>query len=378
MRICHIGVISFESQTTERESKAIGGIQSYILELIKYSLDRNLNIEFVGKIYNYEKHKKLIYHQIQNKLSSTNKFLIHLFFKSLFLKFRKNTIIHAHRPDHLSAFIFFKKNLSIISLHGQQAHTVNIRKGIIVRTIYRILEKYAFKRASYLIAVDNKTKEFYSSLYPMLAKKIVIIPTSVDTRVFKPMDGSQQREKLGISTNNKIILYIGRIEPPKRIKEIIEAFKIISEENKNYKLFLVGDGIQLSEMKELTNKMKMTESVLFLGVRKKRELPAIYNAANISILYSGNEGSPLSVKESLACGIPVVANDVGDISEIIKDGVNGYVVRQETTAELAKFILECINKSYYMKEACIKSITNFTSDKVNKKVIELYKEVING
>ena len=378
MHICHIGVISFGSQTTGRESKAIGGIQSYILDLIKYSLDSNLNIEFVGKIYNYEKHKKLIYHEIQDKLSSTNKFLIHLFFKSPFIKIRKDIIIHAHRPDHLGAFIFCKKNPSIISLHGQQAHTINIRKGIFVRTIYHTFEKYALKRATYLIAVDNKTKDFYSNLYPEYSKKILTIPTGVNNKLFRPFDKSQQRDKLNLSNNEKVILFVGRIEPPKRIKEIIEAFNLISVDNKNYKLLLVGDGVQLSEMKDLVHKLKLSESIFFLGVRNKNELPSIYNAADITILYSGNEGSPLSVKESLACGIPVVANDVGDISEIIKDGMNGYIFRIETPNELAKVILDCINKSSGMKEECVQSIAEFTTEKVNKRVIELYKELIDG
>lgn len=377
MRICHIGVVSFESKVNAREPKAIGGIPGYIYDLITYSLSINLAVIFVGKIYNFEKRNSFIYHQIQNQLSSTNNFLLHLFFKSIFIGLTKDTLIHAHRPDHLAAFILTKKNPSVITLHGQQARTINIRKGIIIRTIYNILEKYALKRATYLIAVDNKTKDFYSTLYPSFYKKIITIPTGVDTNLFKPLDKLLQREKLKLNSNDNIILYVGRIEPPKRIKEMIEAFEIVLKKSTNYKLILVGDGTQLNAIRDIVIKIKLSEAILFWGVRSKSELPSIYNAADITVLYSGNEGSPLSVKESLACGVPVVANDVGDISDIIIDGMNGYIVKKETPAALADCLLKCIGKSLEMKEDCINSITNFKTEKVSAKVIDLYKKALN-
>ena len=262
-------------------------------------------------------------------------------------------------------------------MHGQQARTINIRKGIIIRTIYNILEKYALKRATYLIAVDNKTKDFYSTLYPSFYKKIITIPTGVDTNLFKPLYKLLQREKLKLNSNDNIILYVGRIEPPKRIKEMIEAFEIVLKKSTNYKLILVGDGTQLNEIRDIVIKIKLSEAILFWGVRSKSELPSIYNAADITVLYSGNEGSPLSVKESLACGVPVVANDVGDISDIIIDGMNGYIVKKETPAALADCLLKCIGKSLEMKEDCINSITNFKTEKVSAKVIDLYKKALN-
>ena len=132
MKICHVGTIGFESKSNARELKAIGGISAYTFDLIEYSLNNHLEIIFVGKIYNFEQSNKIRYHQVQNKLTSTNKFLLHLFFKSLFIRLSKDIILHAHRPDHLAASFLFKNYRSILTLHGQQAHTVNIRKGKVI------------------------------------------------------------------------------------------------------------------------------------------------------------------------------------------------------------------------------------------------------
>ena len=375
MKVYQIGITSFENKESKRELKGIGGIQGYILELTNFLISKNVSIGFIGKIYNYKKNETIEYFQIQNEVTSTNKFLIKLFFKSLSIKLPKNAIIHAHRPDHLAAFSFFKNRSSVISLHGQQGKTVNDRKGKVVRTIYNSLEKYALNKAKAIIAVDDITKSYYLKMYPQYANKLVVIPTGVNTKLFKPLEKEGVRDKFQFSKSDKIIVYVGRIEPPKKIREIIEAFKILSDDDPFYKLVVVGDGVLLTEMKELSTNLKVDHKISFLGVRKRSELPELFNLANISVLYSINEGSPLSIKESLACGIPVVANCVGDVTKVIKNGYNGYLVEKESIAELASKMKIAIDNSLNLKENCINSIDPFTTDNVGKTVLDLYENI---
>lgn len=375
MKVYQIGITSFENKESKRELKGIGGIQGYILELTNFLISKNISIGFIGKIYNYKKNETIEYFQIQNEVTSTNKFLIKLFLKSLSIKLPKNAIIHAHRPDHLAAFSFFKNRSSVISLHGQQGKTVNDRKGKVVRTIYNSLEKYALNKAKAIIAVDDITKSYYLKMYPQYANKLVVIPTGVNTKLFKPLEKKGVRDKFQFSKSDKIIVYVGRIEPPKKIREIIEAFKILSDDDPSYKLVVVGDGVLLNEMKELSTNLKVDHKISFLGVRKRSELPELFNLANISVLYSINEGSPLSIKESLACGIPVVANCVGDVTKVIKNGYNGYLVEKESIAELASKMKIAIDNSLNLKENCINSIAPFTTDNVGKTVLDLYENI---
>lgn len=377
MNIFHIGTIALETEKTDRELKAIGGISGYILELINYTKSKNNNIGFIGKVYNYEESSSIKYFQVQEKLSSTNKFLIKLFLKSARIKLPKNSIIHAHRPDHLAAFLFLNRKPSIVTLHGQQALTVNIRKGYWVRKIYNTLEKFALKRVKKIIAVDSVTKKYYSELYPQHEHKICTIPTGVNTELFFPTHKSEVKKVLGFNESTKLILYVGRIEPPKKIDVIIKAFSKIVTKDKVYKLVLVGDGISRHEMEELSQKLEISEYVKFLGIRKRSELPILFNAADVSVLISGNEGSPLSVKESLACGIPVVANNVGDIASIVKDDYNGYIVSSDNIEEIADKLMSAAAKKVEFQMNCISSIQPYTIPSVSEKVLNLYKEIAN-
>lgn len=375
MNVFHIGTIAFETSETKREIKSIGGISGYIIELINYSLSKGVGIGFVGKIYNYSQDRGISYIQVQNDVTTTNSFLIHLFLKSLIVRIPKGAIIHAHRPDHLATFIFLKNRPSVLTLHGQQAHTVNIRKGKCVRSIYHILEKYAFKRASALIAVDLITKDFYSKLYPQYEQKIRVIPTGVNTDMFYPIAKDLARRELGFNLTDKIIIYVGRVEPPKRLDIIIRAFHAVLQQEQNYRLVIVGDGVLMDDIKALSVQLSIDEHVSFLGVRKRAELPLLYNSADVSILISGNEGSPLSVKESLACGIPVVANMVGDIGQLIHDSFNGYIIDEEDIVGIAERLIAAVNHSDSIKQNCIDTIQFFTTAHVSDDVVELYKKI---
>jgi glycosyltransferase involved in cell wall biosynthesis len=375
MEVYHIGTIAFESEKSKRETKSIGGISSYIAELINYSMKTEMKIGLVGKIFNYQLNQNFTYIKVQNKITSTNIFLIKLFIKSITAKIHKKAIIHAHRPDHLSAFILLKNRKSVLSLHGQQALTVNIRKGKLIRSIYKTLERYAFRKADALIAVDSVTEEFYAALYPKHKHKLLIIPTGVDTQTFRPFEREICCNNLGFNISDKIIIYVGRIEPPKKVDTIIKAFRILVDEDITYKLVLVGDGVLMNSMKSLSSKLQLSKNIIFLGVRKRNELPQLFSSANASILISGNEGSPLSVKESLACGVPVIANNVGDISEIIKDSLNGYIVDPDNVSEIVKKIRITVNDCLKMKQACIDSIQEYKIESVYQKVLNVYKNI---
>ena len=377
MKIYQIGIISFEGQDTKRELKAVGGIQGYVVELINFLLERDVSIGFIGKIYNFHKMNKLEYYQIQNEVTSTNRYLIALFIKSFFIKLPKKSILHAHRPDHFAAFTFFKKRPSVITLHGQTARIINDRKSKLIRIIYNFLEKFALKNTSVILPVDQITRDYYLKLYPQFKDKFHVIPTGVNIDFFKPLDKQKARDNFGFLKTDKIILYVGRIEPPKKIEEIVKSFEILSKQNSDYKFIIVGDGDLLHEIKKLTSRLKLDDSITFFGIRKRNELPEIFNLADVSVLYSKNEGSPLSVKESLACGIPVVANCVGDIPLVIKNNYNGYLVENESIDELAKKLKLTIEKSVELKQNCIDSIQDYTTEKVNQEVINLYKKVLN-
>ncbi|MFZ4523696.1 MAG: glycosyltransferase [Bacteroidales bacterium] len=87
-------------------------------------------------------------------------------------------------------------------------------------------------------------------------------------------------------------------------------------------------------------------------------------------MLSSHEGSPISVKEVLACGKPVIVNDVGDLSEYVIPGKNGYIVDPHNSKEVAEAILSAFENSQSMREACIASMVPYDQDVINEIVVK--------
>lgn len=377
MIVCQIGTFSFLSNSKKYESKAVGGIQGYISDLVDYILINKHKVIFIGRIYYFKSKDNLKYLEIQQEITTTYKFLVSLFFKSLFIRLPKKTIIHGHRPDHLIAFSFFRSNPTVLTIHGQQAVTVNIRKGYIIRKIYSCLENLAIKKASVILATDTITQKYYKEHYPFYSHKIKVQPTGVNLKLFKPIDKILCRKKFNIPENTKLFLYLGRVESPKRVCDIVDAFSLFRESETRARLMIVGDGTELSNIKDLIQRRRLQNDVYVMGAIMREQLPEIINCADVSILYSHNEGSPLSIKESLACGVPVVANPVGDIPEVIVEGFNGFIFNGKDNCSLAKLLSRAIVDAPKLKQNCIESVKKFSTDSIFSDVMDEYSKLIN-
>ena len=97
----------------------------------------------------------------------------------------------------------------------------------------------------------------------------------------------------------------------------------------------------------------------------------LIHQSDAAILLSAHEGSPISVKEVLACGKPVVVNDVGDLAEYIIPGRNGYIVNPFDPDEVATAILSAFDSSGTMREACLNSIKPYDESLINPKIVKL-------
>lgn len=130
------------------------------------------------------------------------------------------------------------------------------------------------------------------------------------------------------------ITFIGRIDPQKQPEQLIEAFRLIKEKCTDATLRIVGDGNLMEQTKSKVMELGLSESVIFDGIRKDME--NVYADSDVVILCSEYEGMPNALIEAIGCGIPVVSYDcpIGP-AEIVEDGVNGFLVKQNDISELA-------------------------------------------
>ncbi len=192
-----------------------------------------------------------------------------------------------------------------------------------------------FKRIFAITSEEKKTLE-YSGF-----KKIEVIPDSVDTEIFKPLFKSELkfRKKQGIQKKTFTVLFLGRLASNKGIPYLFHAFKEIKIENK--KLLIVGKenpaffDTTYKYYSSIAEKLNVKDKTLFLKHLPEKEVVEAINSSDVLVLPSlASEAFGLVLIEAMACKKPVIGSSVGGISEVIKDGFNGFIVPPKKTTEL--------------------------------------------
>jgi len=185
--------------------------------------------------------------------------------------------------------------------------------------------------------------------YTYLKNKVKIIPNGVDIIKFKPIEKNICREKLNIDINYKIILFLGNPSDPRKNYNLLKkAINIIKDVN-----------VKIIKPYPVDNK----DIVYFM------------NAADVLVMTSYLEGSPNVIKEAMACNLPIVSTDVGDVKEIIGD-TEGCFICSYDHKDVADKIKKALDygKRTNGRERIIK--LGLDSDSIAKKIINVYEEVV--
>ena len=220
--------------------------------------------------------------------------------------------------------------------------------------------------------IANCTKE--SSL--LKNKKIINLPNPIDTDIFKPFNKIEARKLWNLPKDKRIVLF-GAMnatgDPLKGFKELSESLHKISK--RDIELVVFGS----SEPKESQNFGFRTH---YLGtLHDDVSLVTLYSAADVVIVPSLQENLSNVIMESLACGTPVVAFNIGGNSDMIENKINGYLAKPFDTNDLAygiEWILNTPNYDELRRSARKKVVQEFDSRIVVKKYIELYQEVLKN
>lgn len=259
----------------------------------------------------------------------------------------KIDIIHAHSviPTGLVSVVVAKilGRPSVITSHGMDINNFD------AKSTYGHLISFSLNHCDKAIAVSGNLAEKMKSL-GINEDKIVILRNAVDTKIFKPSKNMDLRHEYGIGGNEILILFVGYLDTFKGIFELVDAFYEINKENKNVKLMMVGTGPKKEELKEKVLKLGLGDYVMLIGAVPSTKIHIYYQMADIFVLPSYTEGFPLSVLEAMACGMPVVATDVGGIHEIVKNGLNGFLVSPRKRRELTEKLNFIVNNEDLRKK----------------------------
>ncbi|QAV33754.1 Glycosyltransferase involved in cell wall bisynthesis [Fervidobacterium changbaicum] len=235
------------------------------------------------------------------------------------LKSSSYDIIHAHGPKAGFVFRLVAAKLSIPCVYTHHLIVYKQFKSLL-NPLYKILEKIASSVGDHVIVVTKINKDILVSEKIVKPEKVSVVYNGLidfSTKYTK----KQAREKLNISPDDFVVVYVGRLEPPKDPLTLAKGFqdfcKRYNDGTKKY-LFFVGDG-------PLKAKLPNDGNITVTGFTNDVEL--YLAAADVFCLTTTKEGLPISILEAMKYSLPIVATNVDGIAEQVFQRVNGFLVK---------------------------------------------------
>ena len=296
---------------------------------------------------------------------------------------KSNDLIHVHGHPYLSSLIAAK----IAKRYGKPLvltqHNTFIEYNNFWDTVEKLndlaIGKQVLKKVDKIIVVSNATRNYVLSLGAE-PEKIRVLHNGVDVNRFRPLAGvkEEMRKKLGISKDASVVLTVRRLVYKNGIDTLIESAKIAVEKNPRVFFLVVGKGPDFGKVKEKIEQLEIQENFRLTGFISDEALPFYYNVADFFVLPSkSGEGLPLVALEAMACGVPVIATNVGGISEVMEEGY-GKLVPLNSPDSLAEAILEFSHSDLSALKKGLRAMVEqkYSWDRNVEKLVEIYEELI--
>jgi D-inositol-3-phosphate glycosyltransferase len=244
-------------------------------------------------------------------------------------------------------------------------------------------EKDLARSCYHIIAPTEREKEGLINYYGSSPEKISVVPCGVNLEMFKPVGKEKAKRELGFG-DDRIILFVGRIEPVKGIEQLLRAISYLQSGHGSRLVIIGGDDNSPDEterLRRLASELHIENKVTFSGSVKQERLPYYYSAADVCVISSYYESFGLVTLESLACGTPVVATDVGGSKSIIREGETGYVVADNEPHHLAEKIDLLLSRASPDINSALSiraSVSRYSWSNIAETIVEEFQAVLDS
>jgi len=176
-----------------------------------------------------------------------------------------------------------------------------------------------------------------------------IVPCGIDMDLLRPMPAQEARRRLGLPLGKKLVLFAADLRPEKRIDVARDAVALLQQENRNVEL-VVATG------------------------RPHAEIPLFMNACDVLVLTSDCEGSPQVIKEAMACNLPIVSVEVGDVADIISN-TEGCFLCEQTPEDVAAKLRQAL--AWGHRTDGRSAVAHLSLDRIADRIIDIYRNVLN-
>ena len=185
----------------------------------------------------------------------------------------------------------------------------------------------------------------------------------------------QLREEYGFNKDEFMLIYPADLVTGKNQEMIFKAVKILKDKIPTIKLLLPGHQKMITEYKQMVKDMGIENHVEFMGYR--RDIAKLVAMCDVSVSASRREGLPVNLIEASAIGKPIVATRVRGNSDIVEDGVNGFLVELDDYEKMAEKLLKIYSDPQLAKkmgEEAVRLSKKYSIEEVNKSLAEVYKK----
>lgn len=261
------------------------------------------------------------------------------------IKKEKPLIVHTHssKAGILGRFAakLCKVNNIVHTIHG---FGFNDTQNFFKKNLYIFLEKICASFSKVLIPVSTENIKKGLKYKIAVKEKYRYIKLGIDIENFKNFKSIPSlKQELNLLSSDILVTTIGPFKPQKNLPDFIRIANDISKKHMNFKFVIVGDGILRENFEKMIKDFGIEKNIFLLGWR--RDISNILNSSDVFVMTSLWEGLPISTIEALSCGLVPVVNDVDGQREIVKDGINGFLIRPHDIKSAEEKILMLCNNN---------------------------------
>ena len=269
-------------------------------------------------------------------------------------------------PHHVTCFLaaqFLGRFLDVpvrLTVHDYytfgDVHAGFMKAGSPDARFARRIERYAYRHADFIIAVDTRIKGYVEREAHPVHRAVSVRLNFLDTSDFAPREKSVARAALEggglrldhfLDGKTQLVLCPRRLSPKNGVNVLIRAAKIVASRSDRVQFLIAGEGIQRDELLALRAGLGLEDRVTFLGGVVPSLIRYLYNVVDLvvipSITIEGiQEASSISALEAMASGVPLIASAIGGLGELVVDGETGHLVPENNPEALAATILRVL------------------------------------